>query len=440
MADEYTSLNGSSTSAGGSTSEWVPSSKKVITILGTLQVALIAFFYTCTTFDIEDYKPAEYVIFRDIMVMLLLGFGFLMTFLKKYGLGAVGFTMMLTVFAVQLNIAVELFTRILHHEWGSEDTIIPLPISMATIIDGEFSAATLLISFGAIIGRATPLQLIIMTISQSFFYAFNKVCIVFGFVGAEDVGGTMTIHMFGAYFGLAVSYALRGKKESSEKNESSNHVSDVMAMIGTTLLWVYWPSFVGATESAKLENEKLCVMNTIMALLGSTGATFFVSQQLSHGMLDPVHIANATLAGGVAIGSSARINIGPGSALLLGAVAGVISTYGYAYSSPLLDKFGIYDTCGVANLHGYPSLLGGLISILFVAMHSDAQFLEKHNVAVLMTKQALGVGITFVLACLTGLVTGVVMSKASPRELPDEYYDGVWWEGDYFTREYAARE
>jgi ammonium transporter Rh len=114
---------------------------------------------------------------------------------------------------------------------------------------------------------------------------------------------------------------------------------------------VYWPSFVGATETAVLENEQRCVVNTIMALLASTTMSFYLSQKLSHGKFDPVHVANSTLAGGVAIGSAARLNIGPGGAVVVGAIAGAVSVCGYVYSTPWLQSsFEIYDTCGVGNL------------------------------------------------------------------------------------------
>lgn len=127
------------------------------------------------------------MVFRDIMVMLLLGFGFLMTFLKKYGLSAVGLTMMLTVLAMQLNILVEPFIQFIDNGKSSVD--FPLPIGITNLINAEFSAATLLISFGAIIGRATPVQLFWMAVMQAFFYAINKVVFVFGASGAEDIGG-----------------------------------------------------------------------------------------------------------------------------------------------------------------------------------------------------------------------------------------------------------
>lgn len=78
-----------------------------------------------------------------------------------------------------------------------------------------------------------------------------------------------------------------------------------------------------------------------------------------------VHIQNATLAGGVAIGSAANLMIGPGGALAVGVAAGVLSTLGYAYVMPFLEaKIGLRDTCGVHNLHGMPGAGAALSTLL----------------------------------------------------------------------------
>lgn len=58
-----------------------------------------------------------------------------------------------------------------------------------------------------------------------------------------------------------------------------------------------------------------------------------------------VDIQNATLAGGVAIGTAADLPIGPGVALSVGCFGGALTTFGYVYIQPFLERaMGIHDT------------------------------------------------------------------------------------------------
>lgn len=159
-------------------------------LLGCIQAVLLVLFFSCATIPTSDViATAEYIVFRDIMVMLLLGFGFLMTFLKMYGLSAVGLTMLVTVLAIQLNVFVEPFILFVYQKENA-NVDFPIHVGISNLINGEFAAATALISFGAVLGRATPVQLLLMVVLQAFFYAINKVILVLGALGAEDVGGT----------------------------------------------------------------------------------------------------------------------------------------------------------------------------------------------------------------------------------------------------------
>jgi ammonium transporter Rh len=401
------------------------------------------------------FSTSQYMVFRDIMAMLLLGFGFLMTFLQKYGLGAVGFTLMLTALSMEYNIMVEALVRYIYtsclwgempdgEEGGNWD------ITMSHLIDSEFAAATLLITYGALIGHTSPLQLLIVAMFQGVAYAVNKVIFVLGMFHSEDVGGSITIHMFGAYFGLACSAALCHAKSKLSATPSDaataidtedmvpDKVSDVMALIGTGVLWIYWPSFVGATETGVLANESKCVMNTVIAPVASTVMTFAMSQYVcAHGAnkFDPVHIANCTLAGGVAIGSSARLAVvGPAGAMITGSCAGFVSVLGYKYSTPYLQtKYGIMDTCGVGNLHGYPSIVGALLSVVFVALSSEEEFLHSMGISQ-MARQLAGMVFTLALSGLTGYATGLFASRYSYTTSgggTKNFEDHVWWHLEY---------
>jgi ammonium transporter Rh len=69
-------------------------------------------------------------------------------------------------------------------------------------------------------------------------------------------------------------------------------------------------------------------------------------------------VLNATLAGGVAIGSSCNMVAQAYWPLLIGSFAGLVSVLGFSHISPSLkSKLGLHDTCGVLDLHGLFLLL-----------------------------------------------------------------------------------
>jgi ammonium transporter Rh len=80
---------------------------------------------------------------------------------------------------------------------------------------------------------------------------------------------------------------------------------------------------------------------------------------------------NATLAGGVAIGAPAGITTNPAASLLIGITAGIVSTVGFRFlTAKLEDTIGLYDTCGINNLHGIPGILGGIFSAIIIAAYN----------------------------------------------------------------------
>lgn len=153
-----------------------------------------------------------------------------------------------------------------------------------------------------------------------------------------------------------------------------------------------------------------------------------------------VDLQNATLAGGVSIGAVADHYLGGGGAMAVGAAAGALSTTGYVYVQPWLEeKLGLYDTCGVHNLHGMPGVLGGLASVvsaLFAGSHAAygkegawAIFGEleggrspasqaAHQLAALFT--------TLAIALASGYVTGKICAPEPDLfDTPSEFFNDV---------------
>jgi len=66
------------------------------------------------------------------------------------------------------------------------------------------------------------------------------------------------------------------------------------------------------------------------------------------GKLDMEVVLNATLAGGVMMGSACDMITHPGYSMLAGCIAGIISACGFLYwNGKCAEKFLLHDTCGV---------------------------------------------------------------------------------------------
>ncbi len=124
-------------------------------------------------------------------------------------------------------------------------------------------------------------------------------------------------------------------------------------------------------------------------------------------------IANAALAGGVAIGATCD-HANHWEAFVIGIVAGAISTIGFAIIKDKQQKLlKAVDTCGVSNLHGLPGIFGGLIAIPIVSGLNAGT-------------QLLGIAITLVIAIVTGLLSGKIVSLFGHRK--EAYVDSEEFE------------
>jgi len=244
----------------------------------------------------------------------------------------------------------------------------------------------------------SPLQLLVIALIECIAQGANEMIGNLK-LGAVDMGGSIFVHTFGAYFGLACCWALRhhhtprsdvnGSTQllSEHSKAGSTKTSDTFAMIGTIFLWLFWPSFNGALAAGSQQHR--VVVNTVLALSSCCMAAFAASALLrKNHKFDMVDIQNATLAGGVAVGSSSDLVIQPWGALLIGFFAGWLSVVGYVYLSPWLErKIGLHDTCGIHNLHGMPGILGAVGGAISAALAGDSHVVGD-NVNSIFPKRA----------------------------------------------------
>lgn len=93
---------------------------------------------------------------------------------------------------------------------------------------------------------------------------------------AIDAGDSIFVHLFGAYFGLAVSRMLYHEDKVENPKQGSSYTNDLFSMVGTIFLWMFWPSFNGAAAAAG-EAQHRAVLNTYFSLCASVMASFAIS-------------------------------------------------------------------------------------------------------------------------------------------------------------------
>lgn len=381
--------------------------------------------------DADNHFNDYYSMYSGVLLMMFIGFGYLMSFLSDYGYGSVAFTFLVTVIGFQLSLFTEaFFSQLWSNDWGY------VSLDIISLINSLYAVAAVLITFGGIIGKASPLQLIVLTLLEITLYSFNNQILMHGALTLQDVGGTISIHMFGAYFGLAVAWSLGLPFKEPNVAPNGGYIPDLFSFVGTLFLWVYWPSFVGGVLAPGGAHQQQAVVNTVLSMVASTTCTFAASAFFSSAVkFRPVDIQNATLAGGVAIGAIAGFPLPPVVPCAVGMLAGLVSTFGFLHIQPCLESvLSLNDSCGINNLHGMPSVIGGLASVVVVALANSSDKIKVLDAGVEQVisanagNQMLGVVVTLGFAITTGLLSGAFLRCLHPSLDYEKFHDIAWWQ------------
>ena len=105
-----------------------------------------------------------------------------------------------------------------------------IDINIQTLINADFAVAAVLISFGAVIGVTSPIQLLVMALIEIVLFNINEI-IGRNYIGALDAGDTIFVHLFGAYFGLALSRVIYDDNSVTSDKAGSSRLSDLFSMV-----------------------------------------------------------------------------------------------------------------------------------------------------------------------------------------------------------------
>jgi Amt family ammonium transporter len=181
-----------------------------------------------------------------------------------------------------------------------------------------------------------------------------------GRLGMEDFAGSGVVHAVGGWAALAAAMALGSRQGRWTGGVSTTPASLTLAAAGCFILWFGWFGFnAGSTLSATAPNLALVAVNTQLAAAAG-GLVGFVWPLLHSERCDAGMAMNGGLAGLVAVTAGCAF-VGPASAVLIGAAAGVVVNLAF----PLVERWRVDDPVGAIAVHGFNGAWGVLAVGLF---------------------------------------------------------------------------
>ena len=111
----------------------------------------------------------------------------------SFSFSAVGYNFVVAAFVLELALVVR------GYMFDFNSTTRTFPIDVERIIVADFVAAAVLISFGAVLGKTNPTQLIIMATIEVLLQSANEYLGLRRFC-AYDIGESMFVHVFGKIY------------------------------------------------------------------------------------------------------------------------------------------------------------------------------------------------------------------------------------------------
>jgi Amt family ammonium transporter len=216
-----------------------------------------------------------------------------------------------------------------------------------------------------------------------------------------DFAGGTVVHVNAGVAGLMAALMLGKRKDTGPAHNM------VLTFIGASLLWVGWFGFnAGSAVTAGMQ-AGMAMTVTQIATAAAALAWMFV-EWMVRGKPTVVGICSGAVAGLVAITPASGF-VGPGGALAIGAIAGIVCYWG---STGLKHMFGYDDALDCFGVHGIGGAAGAILTGVFaVEQYGGTAGLLEGNAAQVVN-QIEGVAIVLVYDAIVSLIILKIVDMA----------------------------
>ncbi len=228
--------------------------------------------------------------------------------------------------------------------------------------------------------------------------------------GVLDYAGGTVVHINAGIAGLASCLVL-GKRLGYGR-ETMAPYNLTLTVIGASLLWVGWFGFNAGSAVAADGRAGMAMLATQMATAAAALAWMF-SEWITKGKPSVLGIASGAVAGLVAITPASGF-VGPGPAVIIGLVAGVICFFA---STSLKRALGYDDSLDAFGVHGIGGIVGALLTGVFASKEisgSDGSLLTQ--LWGVGTTVIYGFAASFIILKIIDMTLGLRVTEDQERE------------------------
>ncbi len=225
-----------------------------------------------------------------------------------------------------------------------------------------------------------------------------------GDLGVLDFAGGTVVHINSGVAALVAALIIGKRRGYGTENLAPHNVG--LSVIGASLLWVGWFGFNAGSALAADATAGMAMAVTQIAT-AAAGLSWMFSEWILQKRPTVLGVISGAVAGLVAI-TPASGYVGPGGALVIGIVAGMVCFWGAAWLKP---RLGYDDSLDVFAVHGLGGMTGALLTGVFAskAIGGTAGLLEGNPGQILT--QVWGIGATIVWSAVATAVILVIIDK-----------------------------
>jgi Amt family ammonium transporter len=312
-----------------------------------------------------------------------------------------------------------------------------IPIGIKYLFQIAFAAVSLAIAWGGFAERAKLVVYLIFGVLFSVIIYPIVAHWVWGGgwlskLGMQDFAGSTVVHLQGAVAALVGTWLLGPRIGKFNKDKTPNLIpghNQVLSVLGVIILWIGWFGFnPGSTLGALAGDGFFGYIGMTTNLAAAAGGVFaLIVSWIYFGKADIPAMLNGVLAALVAI-TAACAYVTPGSAIIIGALAGIITFF----TSQWFEKWGLDDPIYAFSVHG----IAGIIGTLSTGFFATKELAEKNAIGQAglfygggwhqLGVQALGVAGAFVFVLiLSFIILGLIKITVGLRVTEEEEIIGL---------------